>query len=119
MSRRASARREKTKEIGILKSMGATTRGIRRIFMFEGLVIGIGGTIVGSLLGYFACWAQLKYKFFSLPSDIYFINFLPILMEPFDFLFVATAAISLSFIATLYPAVKAAKLDPVIAIRYE
>jgi lipoprotein-releasing system permease protein len=110
---------EKTKEIGILKSMGATTRGIRRIFMFEGLVIGIGGALVGSLLGYFACWSQLKYKFFSLPSDIYFINFLPVLMEPLDFLFVAAAAIGLSFIATLYPAAKAAKLDPVIAIRYE
>jgi lipoprotein-releasing system permease protein len=110
---------EKKKEIGILKSMGATTRGIRRIFMFEGLVIGVGGTVVGSLLGYIACWSQMKYRFFELPSDIYFINFLPILMEPFDFLFVGGAAISLSFLATLYPAVKAAKLDPVIAIRYE
>ena len=110
---------EKTKEIGILKSMGATSHGIRRIFMFEGLVIGIGGTIAGSILGYLACWTQLRYKVFSLPSDIYFINFLPIRMEPYDFIYIAAAAISLSFFAALYPAVKAAKLDPVTAIRYE
>ncbi len=110
---------EKTKEIGILKSMGATTAGIMRIFMFEGLVIGIGGTIAGSLLGYVVCWAQLRYKFFSLPSDIYFIDFLPIQMNMFDFIWIAGAAIGLSFLATIYPAVKAAKLDPVTAIRYE
>ena len=110
---------EKTREIGILKSMGATTRSIRKVFMFEGLAIGIGGTLVGSLLGYSVCWAQLEYKFFSLPSDVYFIDFLPVLMEWQDFLFVALAAIGLSFLATLYPAVKAAKLDPVTAIRYE
>ncbi len=110
---------EKTKEIGILKSMGATTRGIRRIFMLEGLVIGVGGTFVGSLLGYLVCWAQLRYKLFSLPGDIYFINFLPVQMVLLDFVIIATAAIGLSFIAALYPAVKAAKLDPVKAIRYE
>ena len=110
---------EKTKEIGILKSMGASTHGIRRIFMLEGLVIGVGGTFVGSLLGYLACWAQLRYKLFSLPGDIYFINFLPVQMALMDFVIIATAAIGLSFIAALYPAVKAAKLDPVKAIRYE
>lgn len=110
---------EKTKEIGILKSMGATTKSVMKIFMFEGLVIGIGGTIMGSLLGYLVCWAQLKYQFFALPSDIYFISFLPILMEATDFIFIAIASIGLSFFATIYPALRAGKLDPVQSIRYE
>jgi lipoprotein-releasing system permease protein len=110
---------EKTREIGILKSMGATTAGIMRIFMFEGLLVGVLGTVLGSLLGFAVCWAQLKYQFFPLPADIYFIDFLPIRMEVLDFFFVGAAAIGISFVATIYPAVKAARLDPVTAIRYE
>ncbi|GBD94377.1 lipoprotein-releasing system transmembrane protein LolE [bacterium BMS3Abin05] len=110
---------EKTREIGILKSMGATSSSIMRIFIYEGLVVGIIGTILGSIIGYVLCWSQQTYRFFSLPADIYFINTLPIYMKTTDFMMIGAAAILLSFFATLYPSKKASKLDPVQAIRYE
>ena len=110
---------EKRKEIGILKSMGATSKGIMKIFMFEGLVVGIIGTILGCSVGYFLCWAQDTFHFFQLPPEIYFISTLPILMQPLDFLFVSLAGIAICFFATLYPAKRAARLDPVESIRYE
>jgi len=110
---------EKTKDIGILKSMGATSGSIMRIFMFEGLLVGFTGTLLGCLVGYLICWAQETFHFFSLPPEIYFINTLPIEMRVMDFLKVALAAMGLCFLATVYPARKGAKLIPVDAIRYE
>lgn len=110
---------EKRKDIGILKSMGAFSASVMKIFVFEGLVSGIVGTLLGLILGYAACWAQLEYKLISLPSDVYIINSLPIKLEWIDFFAIAAAAILLSFSATIYPAFKASKLDPIEAIRYE
>lgn len=110
---------EKKKEIGILKSIGATSESIMHIFVLQGVISGFIGTIMGCLIGYALCWSQLKYKWFSLPSDIYFINALPIEMKVLDFVLIAVAGIFLCFIATLYPSWKAARLDPVQAIRYE
>lgn len=110
---------EKKKEIGILKSIGSTSESIMRIFVLQGVISGLIGTVLGCLIGYVLCWSQLHYKWFSLPSDIYFINALPIEMKIFDFIIIAVAGICLCFIATLYPSWKAAKLDPVQAIRYE
>ncbi len=110
---------EKRKEIGILKSMGATSASIMRIFMFEGLVSGIVGTILGSLLGFLLCWIQKIFKPISLPAEIYFISTLPIDMRFFDFLIVALAAIGITFLATVYPAYRASQMLPVEAIRYE
>ncbi len=110
---------EKTKEIGILKSMGAANRSIMKIFMLQGVVAGLIGTFLGLMVGYGLCWAQLRYKFFELPGEIYIINALPILMKVGDFVIIAVASLLLSFTATLYPAWRAAKLDPVQAIRYE
>ena len=109
---------EKTKEIGILKSMGATSQGIRRIFLFEGLVVGGVGATLGSGIGYALCWAQETFKIISLPSQIYFINSLPIDMHPLDFVAVALASLAICTAASLYPAYKAARLIPVEAIRY-
>ena len=100
---------EKTKEIGILKSMGATSVGIMKIFMYEGLLGGIVGTLLGCLIGYLLCWSQLKYQYFSLPADVYIISALPILMKSKDFIMITVAAIALCFIATVYPARKAGK----------
>ena len=110
---------EKTRDIGILKSMGATSKNIRTIFTIEGLVVGVFGTAIGCLIGYLLCWAQMKYKFFALPGDVYIISWLPILMKGSDFLLIAVTAVLLAFLATLYPAHKSASLDPVTAIRYE
>ena len=110
---------EKTREIGILKSMGATSRGITRIFLYEGIVVGAVGTLLGFVIGYTLCWAQQKYAFFHLPGDVYFINTLPVRMESGDFIFIGIAAILICLLASVYPARKAAGLVPVQAIRYE
>jgi len=110
---------EKRKDIGVLKTLGANSRSIQRIFVFQGMISGVIGAGFGSIIGYVLCWSQLRYRWFSLPSDIYFINALPIEMRVSDFVLVIGAAILLCYVATLFPARKAAKLDPVEAIRYE
>lgn len=110
---------EKTREIGILKSMGATSVTIRRIFTCHGLIVGIVGTVVGSFAGFVFCFLQQRFRLFSLPEDIYIISWLPVKMQGTDFLVIGFASILLSFLAAVYPAQKAAKLDPVKSIRYE
>jgi lipoprotein-releasing system permease protein len=110
---------EKRKDIGILKSMGSTNASIMRIFMFEGLVVGAVGVVLGSALGYILCWIQRTFNLISLPPEIYFINSLPVDMRPLDFILVAVAATILTFLATVYPARRAAQLSPVETIRYE
>ena len=110
---------EKTKDIGVMKSMGATARSIMRIFVAEGLVSGIAGTIIGSVGGFVLATLLDRYQFISLPGDVYPIETLPVLMQVSDFVFVALAAIAISFAAALYPSWKASKLDPVEAIRNE
>ncbi len=110
---------EKKKDIGILKSMGCTNASIMKIFMFEGFVVGAVGIILGSALGYLLCWIQKTFNLVSLPPEIYFISSLPVDMRPLDFILVASAAMVLTFLATVYPARRAAQLSPVDAIRYE
>ena len=110
---------EKTKDIAILKSMGATGKSIMRIFILEGLIIGVVGTIVGLFAGYTICVLLAKYRFISLPSDIYYISHLPVKMNMIDFFLVALSAMGISFLATLYPSWEASKLDPAEALRYE
>jgi lipoprotein-releasing system permease protein len=110
---------KKTREIGILKSMGATARAVMGIFMLDGLIIGVAGTALGALGGYLISWFLGKYRFISLPPDVYFLDTLPVHMEVSDFVIVCAAAIAISFLATLYPALRASKLTPVEAIRYE
>jgi len=110
---------EKTKDIGILKSMGATARSIKRVFLFEGLVVGVVGTILGTTLGFIVCWIQDQFKLIGLPAEIYIINAVPIDMRVLDFVWVSAASLGICLVASLYPAKKAASLDPVEAIRYE
>jgi lipoprotein-releasing system permease protein len=110
---------EKTREIGILKSMGATSNNIMKIFMYEGIGIGLIGTVLGSLLGYAIGFLQLHYKIISLPADVYIIDSLPIEMHLMDFIAISSVALILCFLASVYPAFKASRLFPVEAIRYE
>ena len=108
----------KTKDIAILKAMGATDNSIKRIFIFKGLVIGALGTTLGVCLGFILCKLLEKYKFIELPGDVYYISTLPVRLEILDVSMIAAAAMLICFIATLYPAHQASKLDPVEAIRY-
>jgi lipoprotein-releasing system permease protein len=109
---------EKTKDIAILKAMGATDKSIRKIFVFKGIVIGSIGTILGVSLGFILCTVLKYYQFIELPGDVYYITTLPVKLELLDVVMIASAAIAISFLATLYPARQASKLDPVEAIRY-
>jgi len=108
---------EKKKEIGILVSMGATAENIRAIFMTLGTGLGILGIILGNFLGYSLAWLQYKYHIIHLPSEIYFIDFLPVGFKLVDFVAVSVAALLLSVLATIYPARKAAALSIVEAIK--
>ena len=108
---------EKQKEIAILKAMGATKRGIRRIFMLNGLIIGFSGTAIGIPLGYAFLW--LIQTFWTFDPTVYYISRIPVHVLVEDVLLVAGSAILISLVATVYPANQAAKLEPVAALRYE
>lgn len=110
---------EKKRDIGVLKTMGARNRSIVKVFMFEGVLIGIYGTIAGCILGFLVCMLQIKYKLFPLDPTVYPIDALPIDMRWTDFLYVALAGFLLCFIASLYPALRAARQEPIEAIRWE
>lgn len=110
---------EKTREIGIFKSMGATDGAITRIFLYEGIFVGVAGTLIGVLIGFGLCWAQQTYGFFALPGDVYFIDTMPVKMKILDFLAIATASVLICLVSSIYPARRAARLDPVEAIRHE
>ena len=110
---------KKTKDIAILKSMGATRQSIMQIFILKGLVIGAIGTSMGVGLGLLLCALLKRYEFIKLPRDVYYIATLPVKVESLDLVMIIGAAMIISFVATLYPSWQAARLDPVEAIRYE
>ena len=109
----------KTKDIAILKAMGATDRSIRKIFVFNGMVIGLIGTGLGLILAVAVCALLKRYNIHELTGDIYyFTTQLPVKMEALDVVSIVVAALVICFLATLYPARQAARLNPVEAIRY-
>src|SRR5438309_467875 len=108
---------EKHREIAILKAMGATGQAVTRIFMLNGLVIGIVGTVIGIPLGYSFCWAIQT--FYTLPGDVYYLSRIPVNIKIVDVVTVAVSAITITFLATIHPCRQAARLDPAEAVRYE
>ncbi|MBK7092919.1 MAG: lipoprotein-releasing ABC transporter permease subunit [bacterium] len=109
---------EKRKDIAIFKSMGANRKQVMKIFMFQGTLLGFVGTIAGTLLGFVLCWAQQTFNIVSIPGEIYFINSLPIDMRLVEFAIIAGASVIISFLATLYPSRRAARLFPSDILRH-
>ena len=109
---------EKAREIAILKAMGATSKNIMRIFIYEGLIIGCSGMILGVLGGLGLCKILSKYQFIKLPSDVYPMTTLPVQINPIDILIVAVSAVLITFLATLYPSWRASQVQPAEALRY-
>jgi len=110
---------EKTKDIAVLMSMGASARNIRNIFMLQGTIIGAVGTALGFALGIPASLLLKRYQFIELPRDVYSLDHLPVLLEWQDLVLIGVAAFALCFLATLYPARQASRLQPSEALRYE
>ena len=110
---------EKRKDIAVLKSMGATGRAISRVFIYKGLIIGIVGTLMGTLLGWVGCWLLDRYEFIELPKDVFYVSTLPVKMYVENFFIVGVASVIICLLATIYPARQAARLAPVEVIRYE
>ena len=110
---------EKSRDIAILKTMGTSAASVRRIFMLQGLVIGLAGTIAGAAGGCALIYVLDRYKLIQVPIEVYQIPYLQFTLLPRDFVVVIAAAILICFVATIYPARLAAKVDPAVALRYQ
>ncbi len=110
---------EKTRDIAVMMSMGATRSMVRRIFMIQGLLIGIVGTAFGNMLGLTVGYLLKKYQFIKLPENVYSLDHLPIIITGTDVAIISASALLLCFFATIYPARQASRLKPAEALRYE
>ncbi|MBL1155183.1 MAG: ABC transporter permease [Ignavibacteriae bacterium] len=110
---------EKKRDIGILRSMGSKEKSILNIFMYEGLMIGLTGTFLGVILGYFICHLQLQYNIYPLDPTQYKINSLPLELRMTDFFYITGISIFLALIAAYIPAKRAAKVDALQSIKWE
>lgn len=110
---------EKTRDIGILKAMGATEKDIRTIFRLEGILVGVAGSVFGLALGSLICWLQIEYHLFALDSTVYIIPAIPVEMRAMDLILVPLSAMLLCSLAAYYPSRRAARLQPSDAVRWE
>jgi len=110
---------EKTRDIAVLISMGARRAQVRRIFIAQGVLIGVIGTVLGLVLGYVASWAGAHYRLISLSPEVYSIDYVPFAARPLHGILVALVALGISFVATIYPSWSAARILPAEALRYE
>jgi lipoprotein-releasing system permease protein len=110
---------EKSRDIAILKTMGSSSASIRRIFVLQGLIIGLVGTAAGAIAGTLLIFVLDRYRLISVPMDVYQISYVPFTLEWSDFFIVIISAIAICFVATIYPSRQAAKLDPAQALRYQ
>ena len=110
---------EKSRDIAILKTMGTSSGRVMRIFMMQGLIIGVIGTVIGATLGLALCWVLDTYRLIQIPMDVYQVAYVPFVVQPLDFAVVVVSAIVICFLATLYPSRQASRLDPVQALRFE
>lgn len=110
---------EKEREIAILKAMGASDASVMQIFMAQGLVIGLAGTLIGVIAGFGLSYMIGVHHIIRMPSDVYYLAHLPAKMDAMDFVIVPVASVLISFLATIYPARQAARVNPVDPLRYE
>ena len=110
---------EKTRDIAVLMSMGTRKSQVRRLFIAQGVLIGLIGTAIGLILGYVLSWAGGHYHFLSLSPEVYSIDYVPFAPRALDGVLVAAIAVGISFIATVYPSWAAARILPAEALRYE
>jgi lipoprotein-releasing system permease protein len=110
---------EKTRDIGILIAIGATSGTVRRIFFLQGALIGVIGTVLGTALGLGWCALANAFKLIRVPVDIYQISYVPFRIEPLDLFLIIGVSLAISLLSTLFPSHRASKTDPVVALKYE
>ncbi len=110
---------EKSRDIAILKSLGATSKRIMRVFVVQGMIVGVVGTLLGAVAGLVGSALLAKYPIIELPEEIYTISTLPVAVDLSDVLIICGVALTICFLATIYPSLRAARLEPVEALRYE
>ena len=110
---------QKSRDIAILKTMGASARSVMLIFIAQGTAIGVVGTALGGVGGLALCWFLDHYQIVHIPIDVYQVSYIPFIVLPLDFFIVVTGAVLICFLSTIYPSRQASRLDPVQALRFE